>query len=409
MLTAKSVKTLPAPPKGQRDYWDGGALPGLSLRVSASGERRYSLVYRVQDSRQQRRVTLGDVNLISLADARLKARKLLRQVSLGEDPMASRDASDFASICDRFKVEFCAQAGRSVTVRKVWPALIKLYVIPALGRLKPEDRSFRRKVVEFTDAIHQAGTPYAANRVFEITRRIWTWAVEKSVITPETPYPFLRLKKPFRETPRKRFYRTEEIRRLWAAIEMESAAPEGGVSEGYFKMVWYTAARRGEVARMRLDDIDFVKRQWTLSTTKNDEPLVLPLPRQALAIIEDLRPLAEARQTPYVFFSVRPDATKGHVDTTSGAPTRRIRTRSGVADFRIHDIRRTVRTNLAELRVRHEVIEAILNHVQDKMTETYNRHRYQDEMGEALQRWADRLDFIVRGGQGAEIIPLASA
>ena len=51
MLTAKSVKTLPAPPKGQRDYRDGGALPGFSLRASASGERRYSLVYRVQESR----------------------------------------------------------------------------------------------------------------------------------------------------------------------------------------------------------------------------------------------------------------------------------------------------------------------------------------------------------------------
>jgi hypothetical protein len=59
-----------------------------------------------------------------------------------------------------------------------------------------------------------------------------------------------------------------------------------------------------------------------------------------------------------------------------------------------------VRTNLAEMGVGKEVAEAILNHVQDKMSETYNRHRYQSQMDEALQRWADRLDQIVWAGKG---------
>src|SRR5436309_2682924 len=262
------------------------------------------------------------------------------------------------------------------------------------------------------------GLPGFSLRVSASGRRVYTlyYRVRGSGKKPRVPhenYPFLRLKKPFQhESRRKRFYNTEEIRSIWTAIEYEPEAPgahpDGSrVAEGYFKMLWYTAARRGEVARMRFDAIDFDKHRWVLYDTKNDEPLVLPLPRQAMKIIDSLRPLAQEHSSPFVFFSVRPDARQGHLDPTSGAPASRIRARSGVADFRPHDIRRTVRTNLAEMGVGREVAEAILNHVQDKMSETYNRHRYQSQMGDALQRWADRLDQIV-GCAKAEVVHMGA-
>jgi integrase len=411
MLTAKNVTSLPVPQRGQKDYPDEG-MPGFSLRVSASGRRVYTLYYRIRDSVKKRRATLGTVGQVSLADARQRARELLRDISLGSDPLSIREMDEVAVLCERFKGEFCSSSERSKYVREAWPRLIDKYVLPAIGHMKPIDRAVRARIVEFTDAIARTGKGYMANRIFEITRRIWTWGIEKAVISHEN-YPFLRLKKPFQhESRRKRFYNTQEIRDIWAAIEYQSQAPgahpDGSrVAEGYFKMLWYTAARRGEVARMRFDAIDFDKHQWVLYDTKNDEPLVLPLPRQAMEIIDGLRPVAEERHLPFVFFSVRPDARQGHLDPTSGAPASRIRARSGVSDFRPHDIRRTVRTNLAEMGVGKEVAEAILNHVQDKMSETYNRHRYQSQMGEALQRWADRLDQIVRAGK-AEVVNMGA-
>ncbi len=411
MLTARNVTSLPAPERGQKDYPDEG-LPGFSLRVSASGRRVYTLSYRVRDSVKKRRATLGPVARISLADARQRARELLRDITLGADPLAVREMADLGVLCERFKEEFCGSRDRSASVRKTWPGLIDRYILPVLGHVKPTDQAIRARIVEFTDAIARRGKGYMANRVFEITRRIWTWGIEKAVL-PHENYPFLRLKKPFlHESRRKRFYNSQEIRSIWTAIEFESEAlgahPDGSrVTEGYFKMLWYTAARRGEVARMRFDAIDFDKHQWVLYDTKNDEPLVLPLPRQAMQIVDDLRALAEARGSQFVFFSVRPDARQGHLDPTSGAPASRIRDRSGVSDFRVHDIRRTVRTNLAEMGVGNEVAEAILNHVQDKMSETYNRHRYQSQIGEALQRWADRLAQIVSCGK-ADVVHMGA-
>jgi integrase len=74
--------------------------------------------------------------------------------------------------------------------------------------------------------------------------------------------------------------------------------------------------------------------------------------------------------------------------------------RSGVTGWRFHDIRRTVRSRLAELRVPFEVAERVLNHAMTKLERVYNRHAYREEKAAALQLWADRLAVIV--GEGRE-------
>jgi integrase len=411
-LTAKNVMSLPSPPRGQKDYPGTGGVRGLSLRVTAAGKRVFTLYYRVRAGKKTRRVSLGEVGVVSLTDARAKARLLLRDVDLGSDPMARREIGDFAAICERFKVEFCPAKERSAHVRETWPLLIDRYILPAMGPRKPTDEGMRAKVVEFTDAIAREGKGHMANRVFEIARRVWTWGIQKALIS-EANYPFLRLKKPYKEVPRRRFYRTEEIRQVWKAIEQEVNAfgghPEGGrVVAGFFKMLWYTAARRGEVAAMRRDNIDMEKHQGTVYERRTSSLSSSHYPGKRWRSSRSSGPWPETGGSPFVFFSVRPDARQGHIDATSGAPSARIRRRAGIADFRIHDIRRTVRTNLAEMGVRREVAEAILNHKQDRMGETYNRHSYQLEMRDALQRWADKLDSVVKRGRGA-VVPLARA
>jgi integrase len=67
-------------------------------------------------------------------------------------------------------------------------------------------------------------------------------------------------------------------------------------------------------------------------------------------------------------------------------------------DWRIHDLRRTVATNMAMLRVQPQVIEAVLNHksgIVSGVAAIYNRHAYQDEKREALEAWANRVREIV--------------
>jgi hypothetical protein len=80
-----------------------------------------------------------------------------------------------------------------------------------------------------------------------------------------------------------------------------------------------------------------------------------------------------------------------------------------IAEWRIHDIRRTVATGLQRLGVRQEVTEAVLNHASGKITgiaAIYSRHDYAAEKREALERWAEEVQRIIGGQPEAKVVPL---
>jgi integrase len=68
----------------------------------------------------------------------------------------------------------------------------------------------------------------------------------------------------------------------------------------------------------------------------------------------------------------------------------------GIANFTLHDLRRTCRTGLARLRVEPHIAERVLNHAQERIAGTYDVHDYLDERRAALDRWADHLRGLVQ-------------
>ena len=69
---------------------------------------------------------------------------------------------------------------------------------------------------------------------------------------------------------------------------------------------------------------------------------------------------------------------------------------SSVENWKFHDIRRTVATNLTKLGVDRLILQKIINHSESGVTQIYDRYSYMEEKREALQKWADRLDEIVK-------------
>jgi integrase len=69
--------------------------------------------------------------------------------------------------------------------------------------------------------------------------------------------------------------------------------------------------------------------------------------------------------------------------------------RATLPNWTLHDIRRTVRTRLSELRVPEHVAEAVIGHGRKGITRTYDHHQYLDEKREALDKWSERLSGIV--------------
>ena len=73
-----------------------------------------------------------------------------------------------------------------------------------------------------------------------------------------------------------------------------------------------------------------------------------------------------------------------------------------ISEWRIHDLRRTAATRMAELKVPPHVIERILNHSTGALggvAAVYNRHGYLPEMRSALSVWQEYLASLVLGDQ----------
>ena len=80
-----------------------------------------------------------------------------------------------------------------------------------------------------------------------------------------------------------------------------------------------------------------------------------------------------------------------------------------IAPWRIHDLRRTAATGMAEIGIPPHIVEAVLNHVSGSkagVAGTYNRATYQPEKKAALERWADHVDRLVTGNTAKIVVTL---
>jgi integrase len=385
-LNARNISTLPAIAGVRTDYRDQ-LLPGFFLRVTARGTRSFGIVYTTRAGRL-RRCTLGPVGPLRLSQARAQAKGLRGAVAQGEDPQAERmnarrqslNSTTLAKLVVAFLSSKEAMAWRPKT-RQEFERILRVEVVPVLGHLKPDEVS-RGHVRALLDRVADRA-PVMANRVFEVTRRLYTWALGKDLV--ETS-PCAGLSKPTTEAQRDRVLTEDEIRLVWTACDAEL-----GILAGAFRLMLLTAQRRGEVLSMRWQDIDGT--WWTIPAdfAKNGRSHRVPLSPQALAILECLR---EGAKGPWVF---RSPAADGPIENPQKAVAR-LRIRSKVHDLRLHDFRRTAASHMTGMGISRLTVQKLLNHAERDVTAVYDRHSYDPEKRAALNAWGQRLAEIVRGG-----------
>jgi integrase len=396
-LNARNITTLPAIGGVRTDYRDE-LLPGFFLRVTPQGTRSFGIVYTTREGRL-RRCTLGPVGPLGLSDARALAKRLRGAVAQGEDPHGDRmiarrqprSAATVASLVNAFLSSKEAMAWRPKT-RQEFERILRVEVIPALGHLNP-DEVRRGEVRALVDRLSDRA-PIMANRVFEVTRRLYTWAIGKDLV--ETS-PCLGLSKPGHETQRDRVLSEDEIRAVWSACEAEP-----GIIADAFRLMLVTAQRRGEVLSMRWQDVNGA--WWTIpaEVAKNGRSHRVPLSPQALAILGRRR---EGANGPWVF----PSPTTDHAIENPQKAAERLRERSKVPDLRLHDFRRTAASLMTGMGISRLTVKKILNHAERDVTAIYDRHSYDPEKRTALEAWGRRLEAIVTSAAGKGHVVALSA
>jgi len=420
MLTDLGIKKLPLPDK--RKEVPDGKIGGLYLVLQPTGAKSWALRYRVFGT--PKKLTIGPYPALDLATARKRAQEALGDVAGGRDPAAVKQASRAAARVEREaevdRVErvvalFVERHAKPKT--KDWRETERMLVKEVAGRWAGRRLSgiSRAHVHEMLDEIVDSGRPIRANRVFAAFRKMCRWALSRGIIDRG---PCEGVTAPTAETPRDRVLSDDEIRLVWRAFESV-----GWPFGPFAQLLLLTGARRGEVAGMRWSELDDLSaRTWTLpaARSKNRRDHVIPLSDAAVRIIEGLPHIGDGKGS-LVFTTTGVTAISGfsHVKATidraileglkdeAAARGENPAETKAFEPWTLHDLRRTVATNLQRLGVKLEVTEAVLNHVSGSragIVGVYQRHGYTAEKRKALEAWARRLEAIVSGEFEGKIV-----
>jgi integrase len=384
-LTDRFLTSRKAPATGRAIYTDS-AVPGLAFRVSAitarnpEGRRDWLLRYRPR-GQAQKAVALGSYPAVSLSSARQRAGEIVAAARRGVDLIALEEREAEVQRAAEAKARPLSEIARayldSVKRLRSWRSIesrTRCHIVPKLGKRSIGDVT-RIDVVEFLDGLErEIGLRHQVNRCRETLRAIFAYAIERELVTVN---PVVGVSKRKVEIPRDRTLTADELTTLWRAIDRLPQLPRA-----YFRVVVLTGARRNEVRCMAWSELDLDAGLWRVPPERNKSGRAFDLPLTA-PVVEALRALPRIGPMVFTFNGKRPMAVHQLIE--------RVRGDAGLIDVRLHDLRRTLRTGLAELGVSFEVAERVLNHAMPGLQAVYNRHNYMAEKRKALALWAEHV------------------
>lgn len=223
------------------------------------------------------------------------------------------------------------------------------------------------QIVEFHKQLGK-DAPYAANRSLEQLSKMLGLAQDWGLYPEDRNLPTKRIK-PFPEYTRDRFISTIEMDRLAASI----AKVRGKRYQILFWLYLLTGLRKTELLAAKWSDLDLER--WEIKVpairAKNGRPHYLPLPPEAMALFASLD-----RSGDYIFTGGKPNS---HLHkTTVYRVWDRVRKQAGIEDVRIHDLRRTTASWLAQSGHSLPLVGKCLNHSGSRATDIYARFALQD-------------------------------
>jgi integrase len=420
-LTDRTLKALkPAADGKPYDVMDSDT-PGLGVRV-LGGQQTFILVARFPPNpKHPTRRALGAYGVLSLGEAREKAREWQRLIRKGIDPQAEEErqrqaeqrkrANSFAAIAEDFIRDKLSAERKGREVERD----IRREFIPTWGK-RPISEITPLDVRAIVKAAKDRGAPYQAHNLLGTARRLFSWAIDQHVYGIETS-PCDRLKPKSiigKKVFRTRILKDDELHAFWRATRRL-----GYPYAPLFRMLALTGQRKSEVAEAHRSEIDLERKLWTIPAErmKADAAHVVPLSDDVIAI---LRSLPSFRRGDYLFsttFGEKPvngfSKAKERLDRRMLRSWRALgrvrgedRRQARIEPWVIHDIRRTMRTGLSTLPVPDLVRELVIAHTKPGLHKVYDQHAYLDEKRRALDLWAARLRSIVEPAPAANVIQM---
>jgi integrase len=355
------------------DFFDAGQR-GFMLEVRASGGKTF--YQRYTDNRgRERQYKLGPADVLTLDQARRKARLVLAQALVGDDPQQQRRELRAIPTLKEFVRDRYLPHVKSY--KRSWctdETVLRLHILPLLGA-QPVDQIKNEEISELLRVMRDKG--YASgttNRVLILLRYIYNLG-RKWRIAGMAQNPTLGLSTA-PDVQRDRFLSAEETQRLIAAIE----ADENQTAAQAIMLLLLTGGRRNEITQAKWDYVNWERRTLLVPLSKSGKPRAIALNGPALALLRAI----PRTDNPYIF----PSPVNGKPSASLFFPWDRIRKRAGLKDVRLHDLRHSYASFLVNQGISLYVVQGLLGHAHSRTTQRY-AHLAHETLLDAAERVGD--------------------
>ena len=380
-LTQSLIPTLQCPAGKRRIEYCDKDLPGLLLEVRPSGASSYYLRYKSDG--QTKYIKLGTSGIITLADARKKAKTLKAEIALGADPRGEEDARKevltYAEFFERHYMPYVTPRKRS------WrrdDELYRLRIKDVFGNKRLNQISRQQIQTFHTGLLAEGLAPATCDHHVKLIKHSLNLAIDWGLLTDKNPASRVPL---FMVDNKVEHYLNEaELDRLLDVLRTDDNRPVCLIA----MFLLSTGCRLNEALSATWSQIDRNSRTWKIpaSNSKSKRIRSVPLNDSALDVINKL-------DTEGKFSHLFINKQTGMPYTTIMKVWCRLRNKAGLPQLRIHDLRHQYASFLVNAgRTLYEV-QSILGHSDAKVTE-----RYAHLSTKTLQDAANTASVILQGG-----------
>ncbi len=388
-LTDKQIKAL-KPQSKMYSVTDGF---GLSLKVTPNGQKYWRYRYRFLNKAKM--LSLGVYPIVTLLEARNKRDDARRLLASGIDPSMHRKAQKHANIAKHENsFEVIAREWfnnqESTWVNSHADKIIRRFerdIFPYLGA-QPLIDVTPPQLLEVLRKIEKRGAKETAHRALSDCGRVYRYAIATGRAESDITRDLRGALKPAQGS---HLAAITDEKRLGELLRMIDSYQGTHIVEAALKFAPLVFVRPGELRQAKWTDIDLENAQWSYLVQKTQTPHIVPLAKQAVAILKDLH--QHTGHLEYVF----PSARSGKRPMSDNAILAALRNMGISTDEMCgHGFRATARTLLDEkLHFRADYIEHQLAHaVHGPLGRAYNRTTHLKERTEMMQVWADYLDGL---------------
>lgn len=374
---------------------------GLYLEVMPNGSRLWRLKYRHSD--KEKRLALGAYPALTLQKARQRREEARQQLANGIDPGEQKKAAKQAQRAEGLTFETLAREWYAYNAPR-WAESTaykaKLYLendlIPGIGS-RPVTSITRPDLVELVRKVEARGTLNAAGKIRQWLHQIFRFGLAKGAVenNPATDLDVV-------AAPAKaaRHHPHVPLAELPELLERLQAARLNELTRCAIRLLILTAVRPGELRAAPWVEFDLDAATWTIPKVrmKARRPHLVPLPRQAVAILRQLQDLTGGYA---LLFPGQQNAERPMSENTIN---KALRLMSYEGRQTGHGFRHLLSTELNGRGYNRDWIERQLAHGdQDEIRDTYNHATYLEQRREMMQAWADSIDALCAGANVVSI------